>query len=348
MVISREVFDQQHQPRFGNANPERITLAFWEWMIRGGEAAATDPERGLEELCLRMREGKLKSANGPYRSRDLFKIPLHREDGPIWTFDRVGGSRSQLHDGRVICVGGEHEDYYVPDFCIYNDVIILGPYGQIEIYGYPKEVFPPTDFHTATVAGDRIVIVGGLGYQDCRRPGHTPVYTLDLSQYSVSEIATSGEMPGWISEHEASYDPTGIITIKGGQVVREYGGQQRIRRNFEHYALDMRSWVWQCLTNHNWYEFSIRQEEGLFVLERRPKPEALLPRNIEHAIVPCEGEEDARVIVAGVPVSLTVGIKYIEVVVEGDMPQALSARLTEEIRANTEAAVQRRCILERA
>jgi hypothetical protein len=59
-----------------------------------------------------------------------------------------------------------------------------------------------------------------------------------------------------------------------------------------------------------------------------------------------KGEEDARVIVAGVPVSLTVGVKHIKVVVEGDMPEALSARMAEEIRANTEAAVQRRCILE--
>jgi hypothetical protein len=153
-------------------------------------------------------------------------------------------------------------------------------------------------------------------------------------------------MPGWISEHEASYDPTGIITIKGGQVVREYGGQQRLRQNFEDYALNMWSWVWQRLTNRNWREFSIRQREGLFVLEQSPKPEALLPRHLEHAIVPCEGEEDARVIVAGVPVSLTVGVQYIEVVVEGDMPGALSAQLAEEIRANAEAAVQRRCILE--
>src|SRR5882762_4205433 len=141
MEISREMFDQQRQPRFGNANPERMTLAFWEWMIRGDETSATDREGRLEELGFRMREGKLKSAYGPYRARDLFKIPLHREDGPIWTFDRMGTSRSQLPDGRVICVGGEHEDYYDPDFCIYNDVVVLGPYDQIEIYGYPKEVF---------------------------------------------------------------------------------------------------------------------------------------------------------------------------------------------------------------
>jgi hypothetical protein len=293
MEISREVFDQQRRPRFGNANPEPMKFAFWEWMIRGDDAPPTDGESPLEGLGLRMREGKLKSRHGPYRARDLFNIPLNREDGPIWTFDRMGATRSQLADGRVVCVGGEHEDFYDPDFYIYNDVVVLEPDGQIEIYGYPKEVFPPTDFHTATVAGDRIVIVGCLGYKDDRRPYHTPVYVLDLSQYHISEIATSGEMPGWISEHEASYDEKEMITIRRGQVIQEHGNNQRIRRNFEDYALDLKSWVWQRLTNRNWLEFSIRQEEGLFVLEHRPKPEDLLPRHIDHAIVPCHGQEDA-------------------------------------------------------
>ena len=88
-----------------------------------------------------MREGKLKSGYGPYRARDLFNIPLNREDGPIWTFDRMGATRNQSANGRVICVGGEHEDFDDPDFCIYNDVAVLGPAGEVEIYGYPKEPF---------------------------------------------------------------------------------------------------------------------------------------------------------------------------------------------------------------
>ena len=37
MQISREVFDQQRRPRFGNSNPERMAYAFWEWMIRGDD-----------------------------------------------------------------------------------------------------------------------------------------------------------------------------------------------------------------------------------------------------------------------------------------------------------------------
>jgi hypothetical protein len=83
MEITRELFDQQRRPRFGNANPERMQLAFWEWMVRGEELPAETEERGLAAYGLVMREGKLKSGYGPYRARDLFQVPLDREEGPI-------------------------------------------------------------------------------------------------------------------------------------------------------------------------------------------------------------------------------------------------------------------------
>src|SRR4029077_13978668 len=137
----------------------------------------------LAEFGLMMRGGVLKSGYGPYRARDQFNAPPSHAPGAVWTFDRIGSTSTELPDGRVVCIAGEHEDFYDPDFYIYNDVIVLQPTGQIEIYGYPKEVFPPTDFHTATLPIDQVVIVGGLGYKNERRPGHTPVYSLNLSNY---------------------------------------------------------------------------------------------------------------------------------------------------------------------
>jgi len=56
-----------------------------------------------------------------------------------------------LPDGREVLIAGEHEDYYDPDFFIYNDVVVRAPDGKFAIYGYSKEAFPPTDFHTATL-----------------------------------------------------------------------------------------------------------------------------------------------------------------------------------------------------
>ncbi len=120
-------------------------------MIRGDPQPSD--EGALSSIGLTMKDGKLKSTYGPYRARDLFNIPLNREEGPIWTFDRMGRTCDELVDGRMVCIGGEHEDFYDPDFRIYNDVVVFNADATIDIYGYPKEIFPPTDFQTATVTG---------------------------------------------------------------------------------------------------------------------------------------------------------------------------------------------------
>ena len=55
---------------------------------------------------------------------------------PVWCFIRFGATRTKLPDGRLICIGGEHEDGYDPDFFIYNGMISfqLGISGNIRIY----------------------------------------------------------------------------------------------------------------------------------------------------------------------------------------------------------------------
>ena len=342
MQITREIFDQQRRPRFGTMNPERMRLAFWEWMIHGGDESTIDQD----ETAI-LRDGKLKSPLGPYLARDLFKIPLNRDDGPIWTFDRMGTTRTELPDGRIVYIGGEHEDWYDPDFHIYNDVIVFTPDGQVEIYGYPKEVFPPTDFHTAALVGDQLIVVGCIGYPEDRRPGHTPVFSLDLRSYEISEVRTSGQMPGWISVHEAELNST-VITLRGGKTFSYRGDEQQFRRNFDDYALNLVSRVWRRITDRKWLQFQIRQaDKRLFVLEHDLEIKNLLPRHIEYTHVPIEERRSqARLIVGGVHVLLKSAVSRIEIIVEGDLRPDLCARLTEEIRANAETTIQRPCILE--
>ena len=101
--------------------------------------------------------------------------------GPFWSWDRFGRTSTELPDGRIIHIAGEHEDYYDPDFCIYNDVTVEHPGGRLEFYLYPKEIFPPTDFHTATLLGDDILLIGSLGYTDMRRIGETQVLRLNVT-----------------------------------------------------------------------------------------------------------------------------------------------------------------------
>lgn len=59
------------------------------------------------------------------------------------------------------------------------------------------------------------------------------------------------------------------------------------------------------------------------MLERDPKPESLIPRNIPHVILPSEGNADVRFLVAEVPVSLTIDVSRIAVVVEGNLQEPL-------------------------
>lgn len=348
MRISREDFNEQRRPRFGTANPERMRLAFWEWMIRGDVGPPPDEGSVHNQFGLIIRRGVLKSGYGPYRARDLFQVPLNREDGPIWTFDRSGRTQTELPDGRVVCVGGEHEDFYDPDFHIYNDVVILGPGDRIEIYGYPKDVFPPTDFHTATLIGDRIIIIGCLGYPDDRRVGHTQVYALDLPEYRISPISTAGEAPGWVFEHEAEAGPDGVVTVRGGKVFEERDGEARCRRNVEEFALDTRSGVWRRLTHRNWRQFAIHQEDHRwFGLVRSPVRQALDLSGVKYSPEPCDDLDHVRFTVQGVPVSVTESVSAIEIIIEGNLPDEVSEHIVEDVRANVEATIKRRCLLQR-
>lgn len=88
-------------------------------------------------------------------------------DYPYWNLNRHGMSCTELED-RTIFIGGEHEDYYDPNFHIYNDIIVITG-DQYHIYGYPESAFPPTDFHCAIPIGDYIWIFGSMGYPRNRK-----------------------------------------------------------------------------------------------------------------------------------------------------------------------------------
>ena len=133
-----------------------MPLAFWEWMVRGSEDARTRDDSSKEN-------DPAVLAHSPYDVRRYFGREGDYAAGPIWNFERMGSTRTPHPDGRMICIGGEHEDYYNPDFCIYNDDDVLDLDGSIEIYRYPKDHFPPTDFHTAILLGERVIIIGQLG-----------------------------------------------------------------------------------------------------------------------------------------------------------------------------------------
>lgn len=212
--ISRGDFEHLRARAYGKQNPELSTNPFWMEQVRTGNSA--------------------------YRAfANLFGESKEPAGDPIWSFDRYGTSLTALPEGHWLEIAGEHEDWYDRDFCIYNDVVVHDGQGNTQIYTYPKSVFPNTDFHSATLVGDSIFIIGNLGYQNERRVGMTPVYRLELSDYSIREVQTSGENPGWISGHEAELDGSSI-TIKGGEI---WDGTE-LHDTQSAWKLDMRTFKW--------------------------------------------------------------------------------------------------------
>jgi len=216
--VSPDDFREQWMRRFGVSNPQKFEGRYYQEMVRAGINAS--------------------------QAAELFRETV-KAGHPVWSAQRFGQSISFMADGRLIQIGGEHEDHYDSDFCIFNDVFVHHPAGAIEIFGYPEEVFPPTDFHTATVIGGRFIwIIGCLGYYGKRRYGETPVYRLDTESYQMEKMRIKGDSPGWIYEHTAKTLSSGVIQLLGGQIVSLVGNKETHTKNDRFFFLDTERCVW--------------------------------------------------------------------------------------------------------
>lgn len=233
--VAPGLFLEWRSPRFGSSNPEQMNNPVWEWLIRSRVSA--------------------------YSANKQLGGPSPFEAGPGWCFNRFGQSSTQLADGRLVLIAGEHEDSYDPDFYIYNDVVVRHPDGHLDIFCYPKDVFPPTDFHSATLEGNRIIIIGSLGYYGERKPGATPVMILDLDTFSISQVNTSGTLPGWLYEHTASLSEDGSsILITGGKVDR--GEETSTVENIDDWRLHLADWRWERITDRQWQRWEATRKDG--------------------------------------------------------------------------------------
>ncbi|MFZ6768341.1 ankyrin repeat domain-containing protein [Undibacterium sp. Di26W] len=216
-VVSKEDYLIGRYREFGAANGVKTNKPFWLAMIRSGASA--------------------------WRASEMFHDDGSHDGNIIWCYERYGRTTTILPDGRIIEIGGEHEDFYDPDFCIYNDVIVFEKNGDINIYSYTTEIFPPTDFHTATLVDDDIYIIGRLGYQDTRIAGHTPVYKLDTKSLKIQQFNTSGKGPGFISHHKARLKDDKIF-LSGGKQIIMIDGKADYIGNTENYQLCLKTAVW--------------------------------------------------------------------------------------------------------
>lgn len=219
--VTPEQYRTGRTRRFGRSNPEVMRIRFWDEMVRVGAIA--------------------------YQARTTFDDTSCFGSDPVWCFSRFGMSFTELPDGRFVQIGGEHEDFYDPDFCIYNDVVVHERSGRFEIMGYPENVFPPTDFHTATFFKGSVYIIGRLGYHGTRKFGTTPVYRLNSRNWKMQPIVTTGDIPGWIFKHRATLNGSGSIVVSGGTICDEINGEEQNIDNESRFQLDLESMKWTRL-----------------------------------------------------------------------------------------------------
>ena len=231
---TKEEFLAGRKRRYGTSNPEVIKDPFMEFMVRTRD----------EPFFLRERYG--------FGASGYCSTSAEKDETAIWSFLRIGGSTT-LYEGRYrVHIGGEHDDWYDPDFLIYNDVIVEDDKSNVWIYSYPRDVLPPIDFHTATLLetshrlslpcdfGESILIIGGLGYVADREFWRTPVYLLRLWEMSIKLLETSGDEPGWIYAHHAVLKDDGSVLVVDGEVLDENGKFQKNERMFSLNLWDMK------------------------------------------------------------------------------------------------------------
>lgn len=235
--IGETEFLAWRSPRQVTSNPTKLDSPLWNWLVRTRWDA--------------------------YNANNLYAGPSPFDAGPMWTFERFGKSETVLADGRVVHIGGEHEDYYDPDFFIYNDVAVVDQAGAIAIYGYPRDDFPPTDFHSATLVADTIYIIGRLGYPESRALDVTPVYKLTLESMRIAAAESLGSPPGWIYRHTATLSDDGhTIIVSAGE--RWLGSDHATCENVDSWAFDTHSGEWQRLTEREWQHWVMRR------IDRKP------------------------------------------------------------------------------
>jgi hypothetical protein len=339
-TVTPELFREWRSPRFGRSNPERMNNPVWEWLIRS----------------------KLNA----YQANQRLDGPSASDAGPGWCFDRFGQSSTRLQDGRNVLIAGEHEDFYDSDFYIYNDVVVRHTDGVIDIFGYPRDIFSPTDFHSATLAGNRIIIIGSLGYPEERQAGTTPVAVLDLRTFTISKVVTAGNPPGWLHLHTAVLSEDGAsICIRQGLLDRRDGDGSLVE-NIDDWRLSLTDWSWQRLTDRRWQRWEVRRNDRrtnhlweirMALFSRQVHWEIELQRQVElltralgaapdldlahklyhpdlpHQATPKGPDEHNvfRICIDGVVVRYVETGHSIQMTVEGDLPQASVQALVSDL-----------------
>ena len=71
----------------------------------------------------------------------------------------------------------------------------------------------------------------------------------------------------------------------------------------------------------------------------------LVPNSLESIAETEESYRERRFLVRGVPVRVVAGVKWIEIIVEGDLPQEICHDMPEVFRSRVETLCKKKCIV---
>jgi hypothetical protein len=240
--VTPAIFEQWRSPRFGTENPTNLTNPFWVWQVK----------TKISSMWV-LREMLSEEERKDERSSDSLEL--------TWCMDRYYRTLTHLPDGVLIFIGGWNDDPGCPTCTDYNDVVVIAPSGEVSIYGYPEDCFPPIQNHSATLVARKIVIIGKQIYSHDRNANSQFVYLLDVDTFVIQRIETHGEIPPALFDPSTELAPDGkVIRVTDGEIDRGYDLSNI--ENIDDWSLDVSTWQWKRLTKRNWSRWEFHRMDG--------------------------------------------------------------------------------------
>ena len=159
----------------------------------------------------------------------------------------------------------ETQDYYFPEFKIYNDVYIKFFDGMYELWNYPEEQFPPVYEHSTLYNEHthQFYIIGGLGSGDRQCKNITEIYALDLETKDIQKIEASGESPPCLHSHKVKIWNHDLIEMRDGYILHKGIAIKNVY--VWYFNLKTKTWLKQESEKYQHWIIQSDQREELFL-----------------------------------------------------------------------------------
>lgn len=146
-------------PRFGVANPERVTNPFWLEMARRNwrpnrarlqfgdfapkkneiDEPMPPPPRDVGDTAAWLEW------SAKYEARHAKEFPEVAREDKVWASVREEYARVALDDRRTFHICGKFHEYNdeFDDNYVFSDIVVTRAHGGVEIFAYPLAVIPP-------------------------------------------------------------------------------------------------------------------------------------------------------------------------------------------------------------